>query len=304
MWVPFGLPGQILLGGITVMDASDSGTNYQWGTEAYANGAGGTWTRPPLSLNRIRTYDPLLGEFLQPDPADQRGRSSPEGYAYARNSPLSLFDPTGADSSPMMGGCTSTQQDALRGAINQAISGIETCRDGECGFPSGEAIRQDWIAALRATDWTIGCLKNDPIGQSIDREVYGYFAGASDDVFDADGTDDAAEAITLIAKNGVGRNQTVLVPDSFLPVGSPYWSGNFSQCLAQRIAHEALHRVDENTSFLALSTNLTAGRSDLLSIGPTLGRFLMDVFKNNSKGVDGDDLEIIHTVDKCVTCSK
>nr|MBA3406108.1 RHS repeat protein [Gemmatimonadaceae bacterium] len=58
MWVPFALPGQILLDG----------------TAAFS-GASTTTVRPELSLNRWRGYDPMVGAFLQPDPTDTTARS-------------------------------------------------------------------------------------------------------------------------------------------------------------------------------------------------------------------------------------
>jgi YD repeat-containing protein len=64
MWVPFALPGQIILEG----------------TEAFAGST--TTVRAPIALNQWRAYDPLLGAFLQSDSLDHRTRLTPEGYVY------------------------------------------------------------------------------------------------------------------------------------------------------------------------------------------------------------------------------
>ncbi|MCL4228295.1 MAG: hypothetical protein KJZ91_27840 [Myxococcales bacterium] len=76
---PFAFPGQLIAPGTHIED--DVGT------------------RPALVLNNARVYDPLLGAYLQPDPADPYVRT-PEGYAYARNNPLHWIDPTGMRSIP------------------------------------------------------------------------------------------------------------------------------------------------------------------------------------------------------------
>lgn len=162
MWFPFGLPGQIILGPTRV--TGSSGAVLQDGTEAYASGAGGTWTRPPVALNQWRAYDPYMGAFLQPDPADPDGRMGPEGYAYAFNSPVNAADPRGdrgrsqlirrglpsgwgyhfGDSNCLM------RKTEIENAIDQAWTDVSNCRLGTCGEAGGAGsnFRRQWIAAL------------------------------------------------------------------------------------------------------------------------------------------------------------
>lgn len=81
MWVPFGLPGQVILEG----------------TEVTGDGSG---ARPAIALNQLRAYDPLLGSFLQPDPMDQTTRRLAEGYLYGRGDSVNNADPTGSETLP------------------------------------------------------------------------------------------------------------------------------------------------------------------------------------------------------------
>ncbi len=52
-----------------------------------------------LYIMGVRAYDPIMGRFLQPDPI----RHDPVGtlYTYARNRPLTFFDPTGMSVAPL-----------------------------------------------------------------------------------------------------------------------------------------------------------------------------------------------------------
>lgn len=75
MWVPFALPGQIVL--------------------ERTLAANGAERRPPLALNGAREYDPRTARFLQPDPVDWLPREDPEGYVLARSDPMRWADPSG-----------------------------------------------------------------------------------------------------------------------------------------------------------------------------------------------------------------
>ena len=77
---------------------------------------------------RGRVYDPRLGRFLSPDPAASAATDSQSqnGYAYARNNPLALVDPTGfAAEEPASSGDTSLL-DSFLGAIGAAWAAVQT----------------------------------------------------------------------------------------------------------------------------------------------------------------------------------
>lgn len=117
-----------------------------WGTEASTSDPTGSSTRPPIALNRVRVYDPLLSGFLEPDPSDL-WRRIPEGYVAFRNNAISYIDRTGASSKPFSdyllglslggfefdGNCNGVQQTAVITALGAAYRKLSDCRDGICG---------------------------------------------------------------------------------------------------------------------------------------------------------------------------
>lgn len=244
MWVPFGLPGQIVLDG----------------TAAFV-GTGGVSTRAELAINGVRVADPTLGAFLRPDPSDQHGRVAPEQYSYGRNNPITLTDPSGSESvgrpmAPIPSGweigfdssCTMRDRWELLNARNQALQDIEKCREVHCGVPGGEAFRRQWRFAVQTGLYY--CVK---VGQPVavpqdgytnrsggkgEFEVWGpgeldsngnaHVAGA---LVNGDGGDFAKTFFSRRRhRAGLGGRITIVgqVP---------------STCWAQQVAHEALHGV-------------------------------------------------------------
>jgi hypothetical protein len=160
MWVPFALPGQILLGRFRT-----SAGVWSEGTEAFASGTGGTWTRAPLALNRWRVYDPQGSTFLQTDGLDLYGRIDPEGYVAFRNSPVESTDETGLQTESkvpnLLGmtfgvGCSEQEVRDLLISINVAILGIVDCQRGACssaspgpGMPGlNPSLKRRWVASV------------------------------------------------------------------------------------------------------------------------------------------------------------
>jgi RHS repeat-associated protein len=230
MWVPFGLPGQLILEG----------------TEAA--GASGTATRPPIALNRLRAYDPLLGSFLQPDPADQTGRLLPEGYIYGRGNYVGRVDVSGAYSEELEAlnrqipqrwrksfddSCKMFSPDVYKilndsNLVDKIAADIDNCKNGKCGDDvfAGKNIKRQWKVAMLSgryfcansnvpTDWHGAQWVVDSDGKPL-----------SNREFD---TEDWARTIT--PQQRLGRRQTL--------VGEQPKDG----CWARMIAHEALHGV-------------------------------------------------------------
>lgn len=149
MWVPFGLPGQVVLQAMPIaQQVGGGGPTSNPGTEAFASGSGSTWTRPPIALNQVRAYDPLSGQFLLPDPSDLAGRFAPEGMQAFRNSPVVFADPSGSDSIPFTpreffpSSFTMTfdvscgdVESKYRQAIIDAARDLKECDKEECADP-------------------------------------------------------------------------------------------------------------------------------------------------------------------------
>lgn len=172
MWVPFGLPGQIILEG----------------TDAHASSA--LAVRPAIALNQMRAYDPLTGAFLQPDPIDQTGRLNPEGYLYGRAEYVATFDTTGRKSisakdvpryrdkipvqfrAKFLEGCTDHPIKKLLNdnrLIAKIMTEIDNCKGGKCNPDSGsfesgvspeargsiaQLIKNEWKLALLTGQYT------------------------------------------------------------------------------------------------------------------------------------------------------
>lgn len=257
MWVPFGLPGQVVLGAVR------RSTGTAWGTEA-ANASGASATaRPPISLNQWRAYDPFVGSFLQPDPADSTGRLSPEGYVLARSNPLYFEDRTGANSSvreslrielgwwtdllngPYLldSGCEDTQK-FLNGAIALAYLAVSTCVGKGCSI--GDIHRREWMATIANS------LYSCPIGKFTNSDgdqlrVYADNAPQSPTKYsNIFGGDAPPSGIPAFSDDGrmtsTGRLWQVFLSRRALRATS-------LGCLAFVVAHEAGHGVLSDSSF-------------------------------------------------------
>jgi RHS repeat-associated protein len=100
-----------------------------------------------------RAYSPALGRFLQPDPAGYQ--DGPNLYAYARNSPLAYWDPTGLGAQQLgnRGLCVVCSASAAEGSGARPGDRIRT--DPRTGIPifvqaDAAALAAQRAAALRA----------------------------------------------------------------------------------------------------------------------------------------------------------
>ncbi|MBA3405257.1 MAG: hypothetical protein H0U13_11350 [Gemmatimonadaceae bacterium] len=241
-WMPFGLPGQIVLGSTRVFRPTFDTSAQQDGTDAFASGAGGTWTRPPLALNQWRGYDPLAGAFLQPDPADVISRLQPEGYVLARNSPTVYYDRSGADSGRkfkskhgfditddlfgvdflgfQFDGCNEKERRELVRAAGYAFLAIGKCTQGVCGSGFSPVVKQRWLNAMF---WTqkIVC----PKLAEFSYEGVNYSLGVNGD-YQRDGR----RVLADIGGENIFSMRIVVSPAALT-----------GPCLAQTLAHEVLH---------------------------------------------------------------
>ena len=220
MQVWFGLPGQLLL---PYTDAYTSGL---------VGGVTKTWYRAPIALNQWRAYDALTGMYLQPDDADRIGRTDPEGYAYARSSPTTATDRTGAEalsSNPFLNaadpynldfdGCDFSQRLQIVAAVDSAFMQITSCTKGACGPTFNPAIQSRWMYAL-LNGKKYSCKRGSFVwnGEQWSTREDGIFAGSK---------------IAATDRESVGKRETILAPAAFFS----------SSCLANLVAHEAAHQV-------------------------------------------------------------
>jgi hypothetical protein len=250
MWVPFGLPGQIVLGKTVVFDAAGE-SEVTWGTEAVAADPTGTWTRPPIALNQWRAYDPLLGAFLKPDLADQAGRLSPEAFAYGRSSPAAYADEDGLLSSalypwdrfgsPLIDISCGYRFLELNNAIALAFKAIEECFGSNC-TPGGpdDTKRRLWLHSIASARYKCpngpGNWAYQLVGEG--RGYYAYWYDDADkrvhrrkrDAIGNDGIDQ--EPFVAFNDSAVGRS----IADQGIYL-APYTG----PCLAETVAHEAAH---------------------------------------------------------------
>ncbi len=98
-------------------------------TAAYEND-GATVHRPPLALNRFRTYDPLLGAYIQFDPRTPKTWSS---YLYVSGNPIGRKDPKG-----LMMKHDSVACDGDGGAGGHSSGGLGECGGGGDGGDGGD----------------------------------------------------------------------------------------------------------------------------------------------------------------------
>ena len=200
---------------------------------------------------RLRAYDPLLGSFLQPDPADQTGRLLPEGYLYGRGNYVERVDVSGAYSKELDelnkqipqrwrksfdDSCTMYSPYVYKilndsNLVDKIAADIDNCKHGKCGDDmfAGPNIKRQWKVALLSgryfcansnvpTDWHGAQWAVDSDGRPLSNRAHD--------------TDDWARTIT--PQHRLGRRQTL--------VGEQPKDG----CWAREIAHEALHGVLES----------------------------------------------------------
>lgn len=266
MSLPFLFPGQVILSESSVaIDTATSG---------------------PVVLNHRRAYLPRVGTFLQPDPADQAWRANPEGYVYARNSPMVYADPTGASSEEQYALTDSIANRAMRGlevrcnkmsdlvrvsaALYRAARDIATCSHGLCGESS--LYRRRWVQGLRTGVWQCsdehgieweGEQKAWAIGTYLKvegLEVHGFTWLPQDLVGISWGALNAHSDF-LLGRNGVYANMIT-------------GQGVTPTCLERLVAHEALHKVREATK----ESEVFSGGQDLpISLGGESEELRIDI---------------------------
>lgn len=237
MWVPFGLPGQIVLGETMIYGRAQPA----WGTEAVGGDSNATWKRPAIALNRWRAYDPLLGAFLQPDRADVLGRNDPEGYTYGRNAPADIADRTGQETTPRTivapvfkfpkATCGDIEAVGLTSAVNRSLIKLTTCFKGECGTADGENLVREWMNLLATSQWV--CVEKtadlSDVPETLDEKTGTLIENGQP----ALGFNDAARTDEPI----------YLSPYAFGARPGGELRGFEGNCLASVVAHEVLHRA-------------------------------------------------------------
>ena len=231
MQVWFGLPGQLLL---PYTDAYTSGL---------VGGVTKTWYRAPIAINQWRAYDALTGMYLQPDDADRIGRTDPEGYAYARSSPTTATDRTGASSIARSlwpwpfridDSCDGIREEMIA-ALNQAISDVMKCTSLNCGSGGGaQNFKRQWVFALM-TGNTYCASPGHPVtlpsgGDPI--EVWGADAPKSSWVGTLRRNGQGEQAFTRPGRSDFLQHRNTVVGATFQ-----------KSCLARVLAHEAAHGV-------------------------------------------------------------
>ncbi len=250
IWVPFGLPGQVVLGTTRIYPGSTRDA-----TEAIAmNGTNIAWFRPPIALNQWRAYDPLLGAFLQPDGADHEGRTDPEGYVYARHRPTNMIDPTGRQAYWWNGSllqhrafdtCTPDHAWKLNNAISAAVKAVDECSFGWCGpgNVSGEDFKRMWKWYLRKADYL--CYYKGQTYRDIEGDLW-WIDTSSGKYFSGHWVQRTHTPPFLAIDNAF--------TEPYVDLSVHVSEGAFSECLKQVIAHEAWHllttRVDAQDYYL------------------------------------------------------
>jgi hypothetical protein len=250
MWVPFGLPGQVVLQTMPIaQQVGGGGPTSNPGTEAFASGSGWTWTRTALALNRWRTLDPFTGSFLQPDDADLAARLFPEGYLAFRSNPVLMADPAGRESYLMTDltlgttltpyrfdkSCTETRQLEVIAAAGKAYRKLSACDTGACSDPTS---KRNLIRRL--TDAQFFCHPH--------RDYYtapqGYFVRINVVEEDVNGTQVKVPKVTAVLGVSIWPRMRTQKPGgrmTYIPAGPTVYGEG--ECLADTLAHEAYHDV-------------------------------------------------------------
>jgi len=129
-WIPFALPGQIVLGSEAVTGTST------------------TTVRPSIALNGWRSYDPLFGAFLQPDTNDQSGTSWPEQYFLALNNPVAFQDRIGN---------SSQLEDAVRSGLSIALELLDLYDYSRNLIFAGNCAKHELILLLFPFSFCLPC---------------------------------------------------------------------------------------------------------------------------------------------------
>ncbi|HPH67874.1 MAG TPA: hypothetical protein PLF40_19080 [Kofleriaceae bacterium] len=238
LWVPFGLPGQLVL---RDTDAYASGTE---------SGATVTRYRAPIILNQWRAYDALTGTYLQPDGADVIGRLSPEGYVYAFSSPITVTDVSGGRGrGDLLRGAVpdywqrnfdpscDAMKPALLNAINDAIDEIRDCRFGDCGKGDGSLnFRRQWLMAMMTGNFL--CATK---GHPVQVPYSGTDGSEGTDTVAVDYLGHLQGAQSRFGFTRPGANSQLY--DRYTVLGENFDGGKKETCLARVVAHEAAHAV-------------------------------------------------------------
>lgn len=290
MWVPFGLPGQIVLGPTWV--GGSTGV-LQTATEAYATGTGGDWVRPPIALNQWRAYDPLMGSFLQSDSGDQTARLNPEGYIYGRNRPGSLVDPMGYESVslfslPNIEGCSESQRRKIETVFNELIMTVAKCDKGLCaGAGGGQDLRRLWASMLLRS----------PI---ICANYFSFSTLSPNEFVNIDGRfidrTDGSRARALSNGSKIELPPAGFGPGYAAPKGI---HDDGRRCFERTLLHEALHITFHHMEATDYSTGIMRVPEDFTTWTPPpfAEQPLGDTFRD-------DETEVVEQVAQCVDCPK
>jgi YD repeat-containing protein len=282
MWVPFALPGQLVLGT----------------TSAYASGGGTTHTRPPLALNQWRVYDPLMGQFLQPDGADAHARQAPAGYLAVRGSPVLFADADGRNDGTYFHNLTEQflrtfafgpdcPQMEIATASAHAYIQVAMCMDGVCALPGRSEIKKRWLEALASRRFECPRRGQNYKGTYVSGWVQ---AGGYEDGRLMDSRGGSAQGQTDI-RAGVTSSTptpTMFLPPVAFPYNDPYQP---HECLAQVLAHEALHVVT-----YSLSASAFFGESNWLADQYSTIWWYLKILEKD------EEAEVKKTTRLCVDC--
>lgn len=221
MYVPFSLPGQIVLEG----------------TEATASGAY-SFTRPAIHLNGQREHDPFLGSFLQPDPLDVFAREDAEAYSAMGSNALANVDPTGLFT---VRGCGNRATIAhVHKSLWAAVSGLLACTAKDCSKAlGGRSVAALLHSRIRCWDLGIGCGETDGKFQGLSGKDWSdHFIEVMQDWPGMPDGKNGRQDWKAAAKWGLDINV-----DRQLAAGdnSCHDFPQENHCLAKTLGHEGLH---------------------------------------------------------------
>lgn len=149
----------------------------------------------------VRTYDPALERFLQPDPASQSGLPA---YVYAHDDPLDYADPSGLAAVPLNCGNTTTGTAAALGCEAQASAADQQAQTNAAlwapaNFLLLDPLRNTFGPGKSLFDRGLGLLALAPF---VGWAGHGIGLGA-DVARGVAATHDAADAISLAEDGGL-----------------------------------------------------------------------------------------------------
>jgi hypothetical protein len=215
-----------------------------WGYSLWEFEVFGPWTRAPIALNNWRAYDPLTGNFLQPDSMDTFGRADPEGYQYARALATHLADRSGLSTNAVWAvdpgrigkGCMEGEQARISVAMTHALTQLNKCTAGPCDGEDGGVFRRLWLYGLRVASWECPDKRSDlPLSDQENFFVnkYNLFerfdSGAYASAF-GNRRKRLDETVYHLSPYKLGRRPLGTLP-------------GFRGCLAGTLAHEVLHQI-------------------------------------------------------------